>query len=138
MRGWPPTQAVKGLARRLAGAACEQDGEQDRQPGDHEERRLDARRRGDRAADQRPMKNPNATELALKPNTVLWAAAGVSSPIIAAVAGMITPLNSPFSPTATTTNAAHGATPTNATASAISSADAAAVRTYPSLRVSCV
>ena len=46
-----------------------------------------------------------------------------------AVAGMTTPLNSPLSPTPSTTRAGHGATPINATATATSPAATAAVRT---------
>src|SRR5712664_710379 len=76
-----------------------------------------------------PMAKPNATELALAPNTVLCASRGVSRPIMLAVAGWITPLNRPFSPTAATTSATHGETAINATATATIAADSAVVRT---------
>ena len=76
-----------------------------------------------------PRKNPNATELAFKPKIVLCASGGVSRPIMLAVAGMTTPLNSPFKPIAITISAGQGATPINETASATSPAAAAAVRT---------
>src|ERR1700730_17557458 len=56
-----------------------------------------------------PRKKPNATELALKPNTVLCASDGVSSPIMLAVAGVTTPVSIPFRATAPTTSATHGA-----------------------------
>src|SRR5689334_6348171 len=76
-----------------------------------------------------PRKNPNATELALKPNTVLCASCGVSRPIMLAVAGITTPLNRPLRPIPATTSAGQGAIPIIPTATATRAAAAAAVRT---------